>query len=326
MNQQSPKRIQQRGFTLAEMAIVVVLAGILLTMGMKMTVANLNNGAYTKTSGNMALIKTALISYLRTYGTLPCPDITAAPGVPTGNAAAACNASLAQGSGVVPWKTLGLPLDTVQDGWGNLFVYRIDNGFAANTRNWSSKTVLNNSFDMGQLTVPWLGLTINQTDGVLAPTLVTSNAVAVILSAGKSGYGARTIQGQTNVIPPAGNLDEVTNMTAGQTTFVVRPVTDSKTVRGTHSDVLIYLLPQDLLQPLVTEQTVLACRAYCACTGLATPYAYCTAQNLPAAPPSAPCTGPGAPVAGCTGKGTPAACTVQATVKVPVGYPNPQCP
>jgi prepilin-type N-terminal cleavage/methylation domain-containing protein len=276
----------QRGFTLAEMAIVVVLAGILLTMGMKMTVANLNNGAYAQTSGNMALVKIALISFLRTNGRMPCPDTNA---VPVGKEVSPCNANVAAGTGVVPWITLGLPIGTVQDGWGNFIVYRVSNGVGVQVRNWTTNTVLANSFSMSQFTTPVVGLTINQTNGVANPTLITANAVAVLLSAGKNGYGAKTVQGQTNTIPPVANKDETTNFTAGSTTFVVRPVSDTAAGgRGTHNDMLIYMMPQDLLGPLVTEQTVLACKAYC--------------------PP--PNTLP---------------CTVPAGTTVPVGYPNPVC-
>lgn len=120
----------QCGFTLAEMAVVVFIMGIAMSMGLKMTNANLDNSAYSTTKAKQERIKIALIGYLRSNGVLPCPDNST--GISTGVAAGSCSAS-AQGYGVVPWQTLGLSRDAAQDGWGNLFSYRVANFSSADS-------------------------------------------------------------------------------------------------------------------------------------------------------------------------------------------------
>ncbi|MEI7456384.1 MAG: type II secretion system protein, partial [Nitrosomonadales bacterium] len=115
----------QRAFTLAEMAVVVFIMGIAMSMGLKMTNANLDNSAYSTTKAKQDRIKLALIGYLRSNGVLPCPDTST--GIATGVAASTCSTPAAQGYGVVPWVSLGLSRDAAQDGWGNLFSYRVAN-------------------------------------------------------------------------------------------------------------------------------------------------------------------------------------------------------
>lgn len=124
----------QCGFTLAEMAVVVFIMGIAMSMGLKMTNANLDNSAYSTTKAKQERIKIALIGYLRSNGVLPCPDNI--PEISKGVAAGSCSAS-AQGYGVVPWQTLGLSRDAVQDGWGNLFSYRVANFREADSKSFT---------------------------------------------------------------------------------------------------------------------------------------------------------------------------------------------
>jgi len=315
---------KQRAFTLAEMAIVVVLTGILLTLGLKITASSLANSAYTTTTANQAQIKAALINFLRTNRRLPCPDTAA---VPSGTEAATCNASAAASYGVVPWTTLLLPRDAAQDGWGNFFTYKVANGVAPVVKNWTVNTAVATTFDINQLPHPSIGITINQGDGVGAPTLLTQNAVVVILSAGKNGYGAKTLQGQSNAAPPVINKDEIINATNTATTFILRPYTENPlALNGPFDDKILYLLPQDLLQPLVAEQTIASCKSYCSpCTGNKAPWIFCTAANTPLTVNASSCTGVNTPYVGCTGVATPALCTVPATAPAPVGNPTPSC-
>jgi hypothetical protein len=148
----------------------------------------------------------------------------------------------------------------------------------------------------------------------------------VIFSSGKNGYGAKTIQGQNNVAPPAANIDETTNATANRI-FVIRPYTERTTAfNGPYDDLVVYMTPQDLLQPLIAEQTIAVCKAYCpACTGPGTPSPYCTGPNTPAtAATASACKALRNPYPTCTGLGTPALCTVT-TTPVPIGNPTPSC-
>jgi prepilin-type N-terminal cleavage/methylation domain-containing protein len=322
----SPHFKNHRAFTLAEMAIVVVLVGILLSLGLKMTVATLNNTAYSQTAGKQAQIKTALIGFLRSNGRLPCPDKNVPP---KGTESTPCLANAAASYGGVPWVVLQLPKDTVQDGWGNMFTYKVANGVAPVVKNWTVNSALATTFDITQMGTPSVALTVQQGDGVNPLNTITTNAVVVLISGGKNGFGANTILGIANTAPPGANVDETTNAKNTTTTFVVRPYTTSTTaVGGPFDDLVTYMLPQDLLQPLTTEQTIASCKTYCTtpCAAAGNPFPYCTGAGLPATAANASkCTAAGTPYATCTGNGAPAVCTVPATTPVPIGKPTPSC-
>ncbi len=268
------------GFTLAEMAIVVLLIGIMMTMGLKMVTANLDNTAYSDTKAKQERIKTALIGFLRTNGRLPCPDSTA--GVATGSEVTPC-ATAVSAYGVVPWQTLGLAREAAQDGWGNLFTYRVSNLNPAtaaaagvppvhrfSNQNWAINAGAG-AFDIRSFadaplaTAGFQSLRVNTVGGAAE----SRTAVVVILSHGKNGYGAKTIKVAARMpAPPAANINEGTNATIGQTIFVRRPVSDIAAAPGPYDDVVAYMNPQDLLQPLITERSLLgACSAYCTAGG-----------------------------------------------------------
>lgn len=270
-----------KGFTLAEMAVVVLLIGIAMTMGLKMVTATLQNAAYSETKSKQERIKMALIGYLRTNGTLPCPDITTDPtnisyGLQdrTGGVDSTCSppGGVIQ---VLPWRDLGLSRDSVLDGWGNFFTYRVANNTDA--RNWTSRT-LSNPFDIDQLThsVEADVLTIQERNGATLQSITTPNgAIVSIVSHGKNCLGARTIKGQT--IPNPTGIDEAEN-TDADSTFTIRPHTDVTTATGgAYDDLVAYMTPQDLLQPLITEGSLYTCQHYCA-----TPAPGCgPATNIP---------------------------------------------
>lgn len=121
---------ESKGFTLVELAIVVILIGIVMTMGLKTLTATLDNATFSETKAKQERIKSALVSHLRTNGVLPCPDNSAAvaTGIGPQPPATTCSANAPEGYGVIPWQTLGISRETVIDGWGNYFTYRVANG------------------------------------------------------------------------------------------------------------------------------------------------------------------------------------------------------
>ncbi|MDO9041018.1 MAG: prepilin-type N-terminal cleavage/methylation domain-containing protein [Desulfocapsaceae bacterium] len=245
-----------KGFTLAEMAIVVLLGGIMLTMGIKVLTVTMQNTAITETKARQERIRTALIGFLRTNERLPCPDIAATP---TGTAPGACNANPAQGYGVVPWTTLGISQNDALDGWGNFFTYRVANRRpAAVVKDWTTTPAsTTTSYTIGELSHPSTALTINELNAAgAALTSTTTQAVVIIFSHGKNGFGAKTTKGTNIAPPPAANAGETTNNTATTATFVKRPYTDSSTAfNGPFDDIVDFMTPQDLLQPLINDGT-----------------------------------------------------------------------
>lgn len=247
-------RWNHKGFTLAEMAVVVLLIGIAMAMGLKMVTSTLQNSANSETKSKQERIRIALVSHLRTHERLPCPDSKATP---DGNESATCNANATQGYGVVPWLTLGLSKNDVLDGWGNYFTYKVANRRpAAVAKDWTTTpATTTRSFNVGELTHPSNALTIQELNAAGNALVNTSTqAVVVILSHGKNGFGAETTKGTNMPNPPAANLGEITNNTANTAIFVKRPYTDSTTVfNGPFDDLVDYMTPKDLLQPLLND-------------------------------------------------------------------------
>ena len=245
------RRARPGGFTLIEMAVVIVLMGIVMTLGLRMLQATQNNAAYTQTQTKQERIKLALIAFLRTNGRLPCPD-SALP--PTGVEPGAC--LLNTGRGVVPWQTLGLGVGDVQDGWSNFFTYRVANRTPASSSNWTIKAGAG-PFTITELTAPLTALTVQARSdaGVLGAPMVPS-PVAVILSHGKNGFGARTVRGAALLPAPTG-ADELSNAAAVSTTFITRTPTEvAAAPGGAYDDLVVYLTPKDLLQPLLDDKTL----------------------------------------------------------------------
>ena len=295
------QKANQSGFTLAEIAIVLAIIGIAMTMGLKLLTATLENGAISETQAKQDRIKLALVSYLRTNGRLPCPD-TATPA--TGNEVTPCIASPALGFGVLPWLTLQLPRDAVLDGWGNFFSYRVANTQPAEVvRNWTLRTPIGTAFDINELTTPNAALIIQErTAPAAALTQITEQAVVVILSHGKNGAGALTTRPPAHpalprlALPGVGvALDENTNGTVGARTFVRRafnenpqdavpPVPPPVNPGGPFDDLVAYMTGQELLRSLTTERTLFGCEHYCAPGAPA-----CAATNIPVGAATATC-------------------------------------
>lgn len=261
-----------RGFTLAEMAVVVLIMGITLSMGLKMVTANLDNSAYSETKSKQERIKLALIGYLRTNGRLPCPNSMAPwdggedrPDNTPGTGASPATTCLGNsGRGVVPWQVLGLSREATLDGWGNFFTYRVANNTpgGATGSNWTIRGGTN-AFDIGELTTSPITLTITERDESGAPGTPITNGIIVIVSHGKNGLGARTVKGTTNSAP-TGGTDEATNATLNSTAFIRRAVSEVQAPTiGAYDDLVAYMTPQDLLQPLISEGTLKTCVAYC---------------------------------------------------------------
>lgn len=290
------QKVKQSGFTLAEIAIVLAIIGIAMTMGLKMLTATLENTAISETQTKQERIKLALVSFLRSNGRLPCPD-TSTPA--TGTEVTPCIASVALGYGVPPWLTLQLSRDAVLDGWGNFFSYRVANTQpVAVLRNWTSRTPIGTAFDINELTTPNAALIIQERAAPAAAlTQITDRAVFVILSHGKNGLGALTARGAARVPPPtvAVALDENTNGTVGARTFVRRafnerpqdavpPVPPPVNPGGPFDDLVAYMTGQELLRSLTIEKTLFGCEHYCAPGAPA-----CTATNIPVGAATATC-------------------------------------
>lgn len=129
------------GFTLVEMAIVLLIVALLLGGLLPTLSSQVEQQRRTETRKHMEEIKEALIGYVLINGFLPCPTTQADPtNANYGVAAATCTIAITQ-EGYLPWKTLGVP---EMDAWGikrtsttsawlGYWRYRVEPSFASST-------------------------------------------------------------------------------------------------------------------------------------------------------------------------------------------------
>jgi prepilin-type N-terminal cleavage/methylation domain-containing protein len=184
------------GFTLVEMAIVLVIVGLLVSAFLIPLSAQRDLKDYAETQKSIEEIKESLIGYaLNSTATdgsgrpyLPCPD-TDGDGLEQARAAGVCPSQ----EGRVPWSTLGT---ASADGWSNRFRYRVHPNFSNSTTGFS----LTSTATLRVCTTT-----------ACAPTIGTGLA-AVIVSHGKNGYGARNNSNTVNAVPAAISGDELDNI------------------------------------------------------------------------------------------------------------------
>lgn len=119
MNRASIKN--SRGFTLVEIAIVMVIFGLLLAGLMGPLQMQRDNLKRKETLQSMQTIKQAITGFALRNGRIPCPD-TSQDGQENMNGNTCFSPR-----GTVPWATLGV---TRFDAWKQPFTYRVDTRFA----------------------------------------------------------------------------------------------------------------------------------------------------------------------------------------------------
>lgn len=267
-----PHRKQLAGFSLIEMAIVILIAGILMSAGLSLLSVKMATAQLDTTQKHQEAIKQALINYLGKYRRLPCPTTVANGGAP------APPPPCANYSGIVPYYELGLDRAAVLDGWENFITYVVSpNPIAAPlptaipswTTAWlytysvSSNVTPNTT--TGNLAF-WPststgGITVRDSSGnLIANPVNTTGAAVVLISYGKNGYGAFNVNGGANAPPPAIDTDELQNVSpfTGTTppTVVKRDTTDSTAGGGPFDDIVMMLSANDLTGPLIANGTL----------------------------------------------------------------------
>lgn len=181
-----------RGFTLIELAIVLIIVPLLMG-GMFMTLsAQIDQRDYSQTRNQLKDFGEALIGFAASHNAalggpyLPCPD-TDGDGYENRNIVTGACTSL---EGFLPWSDLGV---ANQDAWSNRFRYRVTQSFANSQVGFSLSS-------LGTLRV-----CEQQT---CASTVATSLPV-VIVSHGKNGFSATNSAGGNN--SPASSPDEIEN-------------------------------------------------------------------------------------------------------------------
>lgn len=134
-------RTKTSGFTLVEIAIVLVIFGLLLSAFLAPLTAQRELRASEVTQQSLKLITEAINGFSILNGRLPCPSTQTDPANANyGLEDATCSASYVA-EGYLPWRTLGVPeMDewgtrrtTTGSAWNGYWRYRIDRSFTAVT-------------------------------------------------------------------------------------------------------------------------------------------------------------------------------------------------
>ncbi|MES2257609.1 MAG: type II secretion system protein [Pseudomonadota bacterium] len=232
------KTSRQQGFSLVEIAIVLVIVGFLI--GGLVTPLNMQIEQRKVADTQRALddAREALVGFALRYGYLPCPAISVRDGQEdrSGN-----RCTDEKRDGFLPWATLGLPK---LDSWNHLFRYSVTPAFA-------------DSINRFKLVTP-RDISVYTRDplGALAPATASADIPAVILSHGKNGYGGVSEAGVRVASAVRGNEDEQNNATS-DINFIARNGSDNRASPGGEFDDLVtWVSPNILFNRMVAAQVL----------------------------------------------------------------------
>lgn len=230
------------GFTLAEMAVVLIALSLLMG-SLMLGVGAYRDGRYqAETEQTLATIRDALLGFVATQGRLPCP---AAPGG-VGDESPAGGACTHSFTGLVPGRTLGLePTDSngyVLDAWGRAIHYAVSpyssNAFTTGASQIKSAMAAS---DPPLLYLCATATGIGSSDCGSAREL-THHAVALVYSNGKNGgSGGMGLDEAANPNPNSGNNDRV---------FVSHDASQGGS-NGEFDDIIIWISPYVLYNRMI---------------------------------------------------------------------------
>ena len=222
---------RQSGFTLIEIAVVLVIVGRLVGSFINTFSERIETTRISETENELAEIRDALVAYAYTTGGapfLPCPDTNVPPdGLENRDGFGNCTAGV--NVGVLPWRTLGFAR---QDAWSTQYSYWVNNNYAVNT-----------GFTLATDNAAGSSTIRTRVNDVL--TDISQNAVAVVFSHGKNGLGGISSDNVNRpALPAPGNGfdDEIENQDANNI-FIARYRTDEgvATAGGAFDDIVVWI-------------------------------------------------------------------------------------
>ena len=187
------KSSKAAGFTLIEIAVVLVIVGLLVGSFIGSLADRIDDTRRDNTKKELEEIKRVLIAYAFTRSPphLPCPDTDATPDGVENRVAGNCAAT-----GYLPWGTLGVGF---ADAWDNRYRYWVNTDYADNVGFLLSTNDVNSG-------------TVNTRIGNPKQEII-NNAVAVVYSHGKNMLGGHSIDDVDRAAIPGGptHFDELEN-------------------------------------------------------------------------------------------------------------------
>ncbi len=219
----------EKGFSLVEMAVVLVIMGLLLSAVLVPLSTQFDLRNYSDNNKAMNDIKDALVGFGMRNGYLPCPAVSYANGNED-RTLGVCN----KRSGFIPWVTLGLPK---LDSWGHLYGYSVTPAYSI-----ASPTI-------GLSTATDILVRTRDTNGVLVDLSPTP---AVIISFGRDGTFGYANDGVQVANKSATNADEQMNG-AATTIFISRDrALSSGAPGGEFDDAVTWISPYQYIEKQVS--------------------------------------------------------------------------
>ncbi len=233
------QRLRNRGFTMIEMAIVLLILGLLLGGGLAVLSTQVEMQKVKDTQRLLDETREALIGFAVVNGRLPRPATSATNGaenpIPCATEAAC--------TGFIPWSTLGT---SKLDGFGKIIRYSVTPAFAN-----------------GNIALATVGTkTIQTRDSLGVLSFQAGQAIcnatnpcipAVIFSHGRNRWGTGDA-GNALIDGSATNIDEDANNTGGPTAtnFISRlPMENTAFAGGEFDDIVIWISPNILYNRLI---------------------------------------------------------------------------
>jgi prepilin-type N-terminal cleavage/methylation domain-containing protein len=229
--------MKNRAFTLVEMAIVLVIVGLLLGGLLAPLSAQMEQRRAADTIRALEEARDALAGFAARNGYLPCPAISAGNGLEDRSGTRCGNE---RRLGFLPWATLGLPK---LDAWQHLYLYSVTPAFS----------------DSGvpfRLNTPRDISVVNRdAAGALVPASAQNDIPAVVLSQGRNGFGAFSDVGVQAADMGQGNVDEKSNYQNDGRLFIARDRADNPAAGGgAYDDIVVWLSPNILFNRMLAAQ------------------------------------------------------------------------
>ncbi len=236
---------QNSGFSLIEMALTLVLLGLLLGGLLPVIAGQVEQQRNAETRKQLADIREALLGFAMLNQRLPCPaDGTLNTGeeatTNTGAALVCSSITAATASGgVLPWATLGV---SETDAWGRRFTYRVTSAFADGADGSSEAAAAacastpSVSFKMCSEANLKVLLAASGTN------LIADKLPAVVVSHGSNGKGAYSHEGVK--LAGSADADELDNSNTNNS-FV------SHDASPTFDDLLVWIPPGLLISRMI---------------------------------------------------------------------------
>lgn len=228
------------GFTLTELAIVMVIMALLIG-GMMLPLSaqqDLRNNA--ETTRQLDEIREALLGFAITKGYFPCPAKSASDGSEDRNPGTQqCTGG--KQYGLLPWVTLGV---RPSDSWGHLYLYSVTPAFSHKAPAERFKIA----------TSPNITIKTRDAAGNLENISNDNDIPVVVLSTGKNGHWSWTPDLAAQNADSAGaNDDEDTNAssTSDGKTFISRTPTGPDATTGEFDDLVTWVSPNVLFNRMV---------------------------------------------------------------------------